>query len=108
MSKHRRIITCICCGQDGPSRARRLIQPCYDRHKKRGTLTQYPRVTNPDTWHPTGSHGQRMLARYQQLTSLRPPLSIARIAFELGVSERQVQRYASATRATGAISEVAA
>lgn len=39
-----------------------------------------------------------MVERYQQLAAIRPALSIRRIAFELGVSERQVWRYAAYVR----------
>jgi len=40
-----------------------------------------------------------MLQRYQELAAVRPPLSKKRIAFELGVSVRQVERYAAALAA---------
>ncbi|NUU22892.1 MAG: HTH domain-containing protein [Streptomycetaceae bacterium] len=80
--------------------ARNLRVSCYSNHKRRGTLDRFPRLTgNAEPWTPTGRHGRRMLQRYQRLTALRPPLSTKRLAFELGVSERQVWRYAAALRA---------
>ncbi|MEU4332360.1 hypothetical protein [Nonomuraea dietziae] len=98
MSARGALISCVCCGQLGRSDGRNLIESCYNRYRRRGTLHLYPRITQAaEPWKPTGPHGRRMLERYQQLAAVRPALSTARIAFELGVSERQVWRYAGAS-----------
>lgn len=95
-----KIITCVCCSKQGRHGGRNLIHNCYVRHQKRGTLHQFPRNTQPaEPWRPTGPHGRLMVERYQELAAIRPALSTERIAFELGVSERQVWRYAAYVRA---------
>lgn len=94
------IITCACCGRRGPHYSRRLIRTCHSQHQKRGALDRFPRVTQPaEPWYPTGPHGRRMLDRYRELAALRPRPSNAWLAFELGVTERSVWRYAAAIRA---------
>lgn len=94
-------ITCKCCGRRGYHGGRNLTRACYVRHARAGTLHRFPRNTKPaEPWQPTGPHGRLMVERYQQLADARPPLSVRRIAFELGVTERQVWRYAAATRTT--------
>jgi hypothetical protein len=94
-------ITCACCQRQGTHHARGLTHTCYSRHRGHRTLDRYP-PTMParEPWQPVGPHGRRMLDRYQQLASIRPKPSTARIAFELGVTERQVYRYAAAIAAT--------
>lgn len=94
--KRRPHIDCACCDTYGPHAGRGLIEPCHRRHSNAGTLHQWP------------TRGSLMLDRYQQLASIRPTPSVERLAFELGVSPRQVERYAAATRATSTGSEVAA
>jgi hypothetical protein len=99
VSTNGRPIRCACCQRLGRNDGRNLIESCYARHRRQGTLDGFPRATQPaEPWIPTGSHGERMLDRYQELAAIRPPLTRERIAFELGVSERQVQRYAAAIR----------
>ncbi|MFD1940552.1 hypothetical protein ACFSKW_54775 [Nonomuraea mangrovi] len=100
MSARGALINCACCGQPGRSDGRNLIESCYRRHLRHGTLDQYPRLTQArEPWKPLGPHGRRMVERYCRLASIKPALSVARIAFELGVSERQVWRYATAANA---------
>lgn len=86
-------VICACCGKTGPHKARGLRTTCYDRHRRQGTLDQYPRRPSAPR-PPREPHGKRMLARYAELVSRG--FSPARIAFELGVGERTVQRYAAA------------
>lgn len=94
------IITCICCRKRGRHNGRNLIEACYQRNWKHRTLDRYPRTLTPAMPEPPISvHGRRMYARYLELAALRPKPSVARIAFELGVSERQVWRYAAIHRA---------
>ncbi|MEV4174023.1 hypothetical protein [Nonomuraea sp. NPDC049709] len=95
--------TCICCGKTGPIHGRRLIINCYNLHRRKGTLDQFPRVTGvKQPWQPTGPHGRRMLQRYQELAAIRPPMSIRAIAWHMDVTERSVTRYAAAARAQAA------
>lgn len=94
MSKPTVTVNCACCGKTGPHKARGLRTTCYDRHRRQGTLDRYLRRPSAAPRPPRESHGKRMLARYAELVSRR--LSPARIAFELGVGERTVQRYAAA------------
>ncbi|MEU6781459.1 hypothetical protein ABZ912_19825 [Nonomuraea angiospora] len=99
MSNRAAFITCICCQKHGRHSGRGLIGTCYDRNRAHGTLDRYPRTLTPATPEPpTGVHGKRMYARYLQLAAIRPKPSVARIAFELGVSDRQVWRYAAIHR----------
>jgi hypothetical protein len=105
----RRTITCICCKRTGTHKGRNLVWACYERHKRAGTLHRFPRSVHPaKPWIPTSRHGRRMLDRYRALAAIRPPLSTQRIAFELGVSDRQVERYAAATRTNQTRTEAAA
>lgn len=100
MKKKRRTINCVCCQQRGLHHGRGLINGCHQRHRLAGTLNQFPRTVEPgQPWQPTGPHGRRMLDRYAQLAAIRPPLSKKRIAWELGVSERSIERYAAALHA---------
>ncbi|MET8866492.1 hypothetical protein ABZW11_26440 [Nonomuraea sp. NPDC004580] len=96
----RRTITCADCGKPGLNHARNLDGVCYSRHQRRGTLDQFPRTAGTaEPWQPARSDGQRMMDRYRALAQLRPPMSKRAIAWELGVSERSVERYAAALRA---------
>lgn len=96
----RTYINCACCQKPGHAHGRNLIKPCYNRHRDNGTLHRYPlTMRRVEPWQPTSRHGRRMLDRYQALAAIRPTPSVARIAFELGVSDRQVWRYAAAIRA---------
>ncbi len=88
------IVTCACCGKPGPHKGRGLKVTCYDRHRELGTLHRYPLRPRGELWTPKKRHGKAMLARYAQLVS--DGHSPARIAWELSVSERTVQRYAAA------------
>lgn len=93
-------ITCICCSKRGPSHGRRLRLTCYSRYLKRGTLDRYPLVIGTaEPWQPARPSSRRMVDHYLDLAAIRPPLSTKRIAFELGVSVRSVERYAAAARA---------
>ncbi|WP_157253133.1 hypothetical protein [Nonomuraea typhae] len=105
-----RIITCICCGTSGRHRARNLVVACYKRYERARTLDRFSRIRQPAAaWKPTGKHGSTMLERYQRLAAVRPPLKVATMAFEMGVSERQVWRYAAAARAAaGLVQDTAA
>ncbi|WP_405149499.1 hypothetical protein OG589_14735 [Sphaerisporangium sp. NBC_01403] len=94
MSRSTATIACVCCGKPGQHNARGLRTSCYDRHRAKGTLDRYPRRPPAAPRPPKEPHGKRMLARYAELVSRR--LSPARIAWELGVGERTVQRYAAA------------
>lgn len=99
MPNSTRRIACACCGRHGRHVARNLIVACYTRYKRAGALGSFQRITQPaEQWEPNGPHGRRMVERYQELAGIRPPLSISRLAFELGVSERQVWRYAAFVR----------
>lgn len=40
---YREIVTCVCCGTEGPRAGRGLIRSCYTRHYKDGTLDGFPR-----------------------------------------------------------------
>jgi hypothetical protein len=96
-------ITCACCQRPGIHHARGLTGTCYSRHHDHHALDRYPTTTRRvQPWQPVGPHGRRMLDRYQQLADIRPKPSTAWIAFELGVSRRQVERYAAALRANAA------
>ncbi|MFI6534162.1 hypothetical protein ACIBHY_17005 [Nonomuraea sp. NPDC050547] len=109
MSIPTRPITCACCGTAGLHHSRGLIRTCYERRRCAGTLTRFPRLfERAEPWRPLGSHGRKMVARYQELAAIRPPLSLARVAWELGVSERSVQRYATASRLETQTDEAAA
>lgn len=44
----RPIGTCACCGTRGELVGRNLIRPCYQQHRKRGTLGRFPRVGRPE------------------------------------------------------------
>ncbi|MER7500485.1 hypothetical protein AB0L05_27885 [Nonomuraea pusilla] len=99
----RAFILCACCQQPGRHHGRGLISRCHYRHTRNGTLEQFPLSRHPaEPWQPIGPHGRRMLDRYRKLAAVRPPLTTAAIAWELGVSERQVHRYAAAIRTTQA------
>lgn len=102
-ARNRPIVTCASCGRHRPHKARGLCSACHQRHSTHGGLEQYPRSRYPTgrVWIPTSRYGRRMLQRYQELAAVRPPLSKKHIAFELGVSVRQVERYAAALAALG-------
>ena len=108
MSSPRVPTICACCGRPGLHQARGLIAGCYSRHRDRRTLDRFPRTktSRPErSWLPHGAHGRTMLDRYRQLSGLPK----TRVAFELGVSIRQVERYAAYCRAEqDARAEVAA
>ncbi|MEU8270165.1 hypothetical protein AB0B89_23775 [Sphaerisporangium sp. NPDC049002] len=88
-------ITCACCRRRGLHKARGLRTACYPRHHDNGTLAQYPTTRElKEPWAPHNAHGKRMLARYVELAS--QGRTAAQIAWELGVGERTVQRYAAA------------
>lgn len=85
-------ITCRCCRRRGKHRGRGLINACYGRHQRAGTLTQYPlRPEDTHRWRPTGRTGKTMLAKVAELDALG--YSPRRISWELGLGMRQVQRY---------------
>lgn len=77
--------------------ARGLIIACYTRHQRAGTLDQYP-LSEPtgSPWRPTGRIGTSTLNRYiaMEVRGFSP----ARIRFELGLSARQVNRYAQVAK----------
>lgn len=94
-------INCACCGRPGRRHGRGLVEACYTRHHSKGTLDRFPRVrVHVEPWQPTGPHGRRMLEQYRQFAAIRPRPTIQRIAFELGVTVRSVERYAAAVRQT--------
>lgn len=84
-------IVCRCCGQLGMHNARGLRATCYSRHTDAGTLHQYPRLNTklPRLWR---------IETYQELAA--STTSREQIAARLGVTERSVQRYAAALRAS--------
>ncbi|MFI6813743.1 hypothetical protein ACIBG7_18755 [Nonomuraea sp. NPDC050328] len=98
MDRVRPTITCACCGKTGRHQGRGLILACYERHQEHGTIERFPRRIQPSTWRPTRPAARRFMEQYAELAAIRPPLSTRRIAWELGVTERTVQRYAAALR----------
>jgi hypothetical protein len=42
VSRVRPIVNCACCGKKGPLLGRRLIRACYAKHRRNGTLHQFP------------------------------------------------------------------
>jgi hypothetical protein len=99
VSDRNAFVHCKSCTRYRRGYGRGLCGSCYHRHDRKGTLDQYPTVLGQaEPWQPAGSHGERMVERYQRLASITPRLSLKRMAFELGVSVRQVQRYEQAVR----------
>ncbi|MEU3162929.1 hypothetical protein [Streptosporangium sp. NPDC006930] len=97
MGRHTVDILCRCCKKPGKHAGRGLIIACHSRHYYRGTLDQYPlTVTGGTAWTPTGRIGTETLRRYMAMD--KRGFSPARIRFELGLSPRQVYRYAKAAR----------
>lgn len=105
MSRPKRFITCVCCGQRGRVQARRLIARCYSYYKRRGALDRFPPIREAKLWQPVRSDSSLMVQRYQELAATRPAPSKTWIAWELGVSERSIERYAAAVRAQQATPE---
>lgn len=100
MSVRGAFIRCVCCQKPGRHAGRNLIRACYLRNWAHGTLERYQPTRKPTQPEPPISvHGQRMYARYLELAAIRPKPSVQRMAFELGVSPRQVWRYAAIHRA---------
>ncbi|MEU8035681.1 hypothetical protein [Streptosporangium sp. NPDC049078] len=97
MGRHTVDIRCRCCKKPGKHMGRGLIISCYTRHQRAGTLHRFP-IPKPASpgWSPTGRLGEKTLDRYIALDTRG--LSPARIRFELGLSARQVQRYAKAAK----------
>jgi len=101
MARRYRTVNCVCCGRPGTHKGRGLRASCHQWHSVHGTLEKFPRTVQPAEriWVPTSPSGRHMLERYAQLDALRPRPSNEAIAFELGVTVRQVQRYAAALTA---------
>lgn len=79
-----RIIACACCDQIGPIEARGLIADCYERHRYRGTLDDYP------------TRQQLIAAELATLDRGQPTLRS--LAARLGVSTRTIQRHRARQR----------
>jgi hypothetical protein len=99
----KKIIVCACCQVEDQHGAYGWIRPCYERWKSAGRPEEGPpplRTWEPlspgEPWRPVGPHGERMVARYAEIAELG--WSRERIAFELGVGERQILRYAAYLR----------
>lgn len=74
-----RLVACACCDQIGPIQARGLIADCYERHRYRGTLDDYP------------TRQQLIAAELATLDRGQPTLRS--LAARLGVSTRTIQRH---------------
>ncbi|NUW45582.1 hypothetical protein [Nonomuraea rhodomycinica] len=82
-------VACRCCHKLGPHNGRGLRHTCWRRHRKAGTLDQYP---------PLGA-GLPRLWRIETYLELRERgLSKQEIAARLEVTVRSVERYAAQTR----------
>ena len=96
MSRQRPRINCACCNQPGDHKGRGLISSCYEYHKWRGTLHRYPVRPHGTPWIPPKRKGLTTLARYTELLSEKA--SVARIRWELSLTERSIQRYEAARK----------
>lgn len=81
-------ITCACgCENTGENRGRRLLNACYQRHLKAGTLHQFPRPRRP----------RRYAARAGRIEDyfdlLRFGVPRQHIPDRLGVTVRTLHRY---------------
>ncbi|WP_436759391.1 hypothetical protein [Streptosporangium sp. V21-05] len=88
-------IRCACCQANGLHRGRGLINACYVRHTRNGTLNRFPRQPSA-TWMPVTPKGRQTLTDYAALVAERA--TPTRIRWVLSLSERQLQRYANAYR----------
>ncbi|MFI7628438.1 hypothetical protein [Microbispora rosea] len=98
--RHGPIVTCACgCGSTGHNEGNGYITSCYDRWRGAGYPKEGPPPARPKTnpWRPTGPRGAATLALYGQLVDQRA--TQARIRREIGLSDRQILRYAAAWRA---------
>ncbi|RCG27223.1 hypothetical protein DQ384_26245 [Sphaerisporangium album] len=99
--RDRSIVTCKSCQQRGPHGGRGLCTICHGRHKRKGTLTQFPLLGNPHKdkkpWQPKQARSRALVRDYEFLIDQGERNEEA-LARELGCSVRHVQRLAGASR----------
>lgn len=96
-----RVGTCTYCKRRMRIHARTWCRSCYGRWDRAGRPSSGPppRPERPQRtpWIPTGRIGLAQLARYGQLVA--EGATRERIAWEMSIGDRQIQRYALAWRA---------
>ncbi|MFC3980202.1 hypothetical protein [Streptosporangium jomthongense] len=98
MRRPPRIITCVCCGQQGPSQGRGLIRACYQRHRSTGVLDRFPMLGKPPVQAGKAAREAR-LARLEDYADLLAwGASWKEAAARVGVCRRTAERYNAALR----------
>ncbi|MFC6081050.1 WhiB family transcriptional regulator [Sphaerisporangium aureirubrum] len=99
------IVTCVCCGEEGPHGARNLRKTCYDHHKAKFALHKFPPSRQPaEPWAPSSQSALSKVQDYDRLVAdgvTDPEILASRI----GCSVRHVTRLASASKAPQAARE---
>ena len=103
MPRQAPVITCGCgCGRRGRHQGRRLVEACWIRAKRAGTLDRYPRVTPIPQSRPMRLVATSVQGRLEDYVEMTRDwgLSKAHAADRLGITLRTATRYESHLRAT--------
>jgi hypothetical protein len=73
-----RLITCVLCGSKRPNKGRGLCGSCHERHRRAGTLEQFPSlVPKPETEDPMdATEAERMIALMGRKREIRARLAV--------------------------------